>query len=231
MGWVHVEGRDTGGQNTGTTSSLTVSWVSANNPAPGNTVFLAIGWSPNAGTAISSVTDNLGGTWTRVGTGMAESFIIVDLYYRENVPSGLTSVTINGNGTLYLSASYSEFAGGAKSNSLDNFVTGGNLTVNQIISAGPYTPSQDEELILVLGGDDSGNFVETAGAGFTLLLQWAGASVKSNLYFEYQVLFGKPTVTCAFGLQDSRPPWVAFGVGFKAAPDVITEQLNYSLVG
>lgn len=230
MGWVHIEGRDAGGQNTGTTSNLTVNIPTS--PAAGNNCFLAIGWSPNVGTAINSVTDNLGGTWTRVATGSAQSFIIVDLYYRENVPSGLTSVTINGNGTLYLSATYTEFAGGATSNSLDSSVTGGSLTASgQLITAGPFTPAQDEELIFVLGGDDSGNFVETAGAGFTLLLQWAGAGSKSNLYFEYQVLFGKPTVTCTFGSVSPRAPWAAFGVGFKVAPDVITEQLNYSLVG
>jgi len=229
MGWVYIQPSNAGAQNTGTTASLTVN--PAISPVAGNTCFLAVGWSGNVGTAINSVTDNLGGTWTRTATGMAQSFIIVDLYYRENVPSGITAVTINGNGTLYLSGVFVEFSGGASSNSLDGTVGAGASTGLALISAGPYTPTQDEELILVLGGDDSGGFVETAGPGFILLPQFAGAGTKSNIYFEYKVLFDKSTTTCAFGLATTRAPWAAFAAGFKAAPDIVSSQLNYALVG
>lgn len=98
-----------GGAN-GTSKAITVS------PTAGNllVVFVAGYQGTNANHA---VTDNIGsGTWTKVNGGDATTNMTGSFWYQKNIPSGITTVTVNsGSGSLVTQGCVHEVSGASTS--------------------------------------------------------------------------------------------------------------------
>ena len=171
-------------------------------------VFGSFGFTPSAGNmliisgalvttggftpGVVSVTDSASGTWTLVKSevGLYSAFVA----WRENIPSGLTSVTVNGNTSAFgfLSIDISEWSGMATASAQDQTNgASGNMAPAAVSSGNITTTNADDLLLTAAASDDIGNTGWSAigGSGtWTELFQESDSTVHAAGQSGYQIV-------------------------------------------
>jgi len=147
-------------QTTAAAKSVTALAFPAITAAAGNALFVLVGVK-SATVSISSITDNLGNTWTQValrtGTSTREY-----IYYALNVAGGSTTVTVNFSASVTAAQNLSEFSGIATSSALDVAGAGAQADASTSPATGSVTTANANDLVIGGAGQVS---VETVLTG------------------------------------------------------------------
>jgi hypothetical protein len=113
-----------------------------------------------------AVSDSSSTAWTIVEKRNAANTVIGFFAYRENLPSGITSVTVSSLASGAITYGFSEWNGVATSSSVDQ--NSGGTTGANPLSTGSITNVDANCLVVVIGGsDDSLTSAWSANAGWT----------------------------------------------------------------
>jgi len=146
-------------------------------PSAGNMLVISGALATKTGTpGVVSVTDSASGTWTVVKSE-------VDIYsafiaWRENIPSGLTSVTVNGNTstTGLLAVDISEWSGMATASAQDQTNGASGNMAPAAVSSGNITTTNAVDLLLTAACSD--------GSGTTAWSAIGGSGTWTELFQE-----------------------------------------------
>lgn len=119
MAWAFVQANGTGEAG----SDTNVAHAYTTNNTAGNLLVLAVGWSPTA-TAISTVTDSAGNTWTQVSTNspvdVSGGTFGFAVYYALNCAAGANTVTVTwGSAVTNKALACAEYSGIATASAFD----------------------------------------------------------------------------------------------------------------
>jgi hypothetical protein len=164
-------------------------------PAAGNCLVIYGGYVCTGGTSgVSSVTDNLGGTWTTrtqfSGPGTHVAFIA----WRENIPAGITTVTVHGVGGAsgYVAIAVDEFTDIVTASAQDQTNGGSGAMASAAVSSGNVTTTNAADLLLTAAvSDDNGTTAWNAigGSGtWTQSFQEADSTTTAPTQTGYQVV-------------------------------------------
>src|SRR6185369_7703423 len=148
-------GTGSGDNTAGGVTSLTIPYTPS---ATGNLLAL-MGSFGGSGLGAVTVADNTSTSWTvRSASGPTFGDIAI-VAYRENIPSGITSVTLTFGVTAFGHATVEEFSGVATSSSQDGAaVTATAASPASTLGSGNLTATGTTDLILAAAGaDDSAN--------------------------------------------------------------------------
>ena len=149
---------------TGTATSVPVAFPLAQ--AAGNLNIVVVGWNDTS-SAVSSVVDSRGNTYTRAVGPTAGSGLQQSIYYAKNIAAGSNTVTATFNKAATLpDIRILEYSGLSTSNPLD--VTASATGSGQSANSGSASTTSSNELIFG-AGTTAGTF-SVAGPGFTTVM-------------------------------------------------------------
>ena len=187
-------------------SSLAVAYPSAQ--TAGNLNIVVVGWNDTT-SAVSSVTDSRGNTYTRAVGPTAGTALSQSIYYAKNIAAGSNTVTVVFNTTAaYPDVRVLEYSGADLTNPLD--VTAGASGTGLTGNSGTATTTSANEL--VFGAGMTFDIYNAAGSGFT-------NRVITNLgdIAEDRSVTATGSYS-ATGAMRASAPWVMQMATFRAAP-------------
>lgn len=188
MAWAFVQANGTG--ESGSDANVAHAYGSDN--TAGNLLVLAVAWNPTA-TAISSVTDSAGNTWTQVATNspvdVSSGTFGLAMYYAMNCAAGANTVTVTwGSAVAAKVLICGEWNGIATASAFDVSVGqpltdpgGGPDAVTSGTSAG--ATSQANDLIVTVGLFRAVGSTWSAGSAGTL----RGPTVTEGSFYDMQL--------------------------------------------
>jgi len=147
--------------STSAVSSLATAYPSAQ--TAGNLNIVVVGWNDTA-SAVSSVTDSRGNTYTRAIGPTAGTALTQSIYYAKNVAAGSNTVTVTFNkAAAYPDVRVLEYSGADKANPLD--VTAAAVGTGLAANSGSASTTSLNELIF--GAGMTFDAYHAPGSGFT----------------------------------------------------------------
>jgi hypothetical protein len=194
------------GPSTVKTGETSVAVAYTNAQTAGNLNIVAVGWGDTV-SAISSVTDTKGNTYTRAVGPTSNTGLQQSIYYAKNIPAGSNTVTVKFNqAAAYPDVRILEYSGLDTSSPLD--VTAAAAGSGTSASSGSATTTSANELIFGAGS--------TTGTAFTA----PGPGFNTRIINAYGNLAEDETVSSAgsnaAGATNSGGNWVMQMATFKA---------------
>jgi hypothetical protein len=147
--------------STSAASSLATAYPSAQ--TAGNLNIVVVGWNDTA-SAVSSVTDSRGNTYTRAIGPTAGTALTQSIYYAKNIAAGSNTVTVTFNqAAAYPDVRVLEYSGADKANPLD--VTAAAVGTGLAANSGSASTTSLNELIF--GAGMTFDAYRAPGSGFT----------------------------------------------------------------
>ena len=177
-----------------------------------------------------TVSDSSSTAWTIIEKRNAANTVIGFFAYRENLPSGLTSVTVGSLASGAITYGFSEWSGVATSSSVDQ--NPGGTTGANPLSTGSITNTDANCLIIALGAsDDSNNLAWASNAGWTTRWEEPDTNTTNAGKVIYQIASGS---TGPFSATMDYPAATAndvaiilsFKPGSSAPPSLLGESLT-----
>jgi hypothetical protein len=164
-----------------------------------------------------AVSDSSSTAWTIVEKRNAANAVIGFFAYRENLPSGITSVTVSSLASGAITYGFSEWNGVATSSSVDQSLS---ATGANPLSTGSITNVDANCLVVAIGGsDDSSTSAWSANAGWTTRWEEGDTNTTNAGKCIYQIASSN---TGPFSATMDYPPAIANDVAiimsFKPAP-------------
>ncbi len=170
---------------------------------------------------LSTITDNLGNTYTPVAPAQHAnaSTDYAQLYYAKNVVGGSLTVTTTFSSNTDTNVGVYEYSGINTGSPLDQvtYTIGSSVTPN----GGPLITTTDSELYFAVGVDNNGNnAAPSAGSGYTLENHQDDNSTHERFYAEDQVSpHGSYATNFSIAVSSS---WAVIGASFKPASSAPT---------
>lgn len=184
------------------------------NPTAGNTLMVFIATSSNLATVVSSVTDNVGGTWVQAAAGTANNRQGV-FWFCSNAPGGATTIYCNsGDNYIQWSIVVVQESGLLTTGAIDvSSSTGDSGYVNTHSSTGTTTAANT----IVYGGyaGSAGAGTYTPGSGYGGLITANGDTVSATLVNKSETTAGSKTATINGAEYESG---IMFMIALKKSP-------------
>ena len=195
------------GPGTIQSKNTTVSVAYSNAQKAGDLNLVAVGWGDTT-SAISSVTDNKGNTYTRAVGPTSNTALQQVIYYAKNIAGGSNTVTVKFNqAAAYPDVRILEYSGLDPTSPLD--VTAAGTGNGTSASSGSATIASATELIF--GAGTSASYFTSAGSGFTDRI----INIYGNLAEDKTV---SSIASYAATANNSSGNWVMQMATFKAKP-------------
>jgi len=177
-------------------TSTTLSFAS--NVAAGSLIVLFIGSGADAGSAIASVTDNRGNTYSKIQDGT--NGVKGEMWYAKNAAAGATTITISFTSNYHdISVIAREYSGIDTTAPLDKQQEANDSDWLQSHSSGATpTTSQADELVLGAYVGDA-NSTYTAGSGYGNLTSQNGYDAWTSIAMEDKTVSATGAQTATFG--------------------------------
>jgi hypothetical protein len=170
--------------------------------------------------ALTSVVDSTSTTWTVASTGYnSGTNTRIEIWYRTNVPAGITTVTANKAATSRLVLNVSEWSGVATTTPVD-VASGSNTGVGNASGTAHVGPSQTttnaEDVVIQGISYPSAATVSSVGGGFAAQMTSAASSTSQTLQAQYRLPVATGTYQATWTLSAAIASGYA-GIALKAA--------------
>ena len=184
-------------------SSLATAYPSAQ--TAGNLNIVVVGWNDTA-SAVSSVTDSRGNTYTRAIGPTAGTALTQSIYYAKNIAAGSNTVTVTFNkAAAYPDVRVLEYSGADKANPLD--VTAAAVGTGLAANSGSASTTSLNELIF--GAGMTFDAYNAPGSGFTNRVITNFGDIAEDATVTSTGLYGATASLCA------SAPWVMQMAAFR----------------
>jgi hypothetical protein len=173
-------------QATGSISTGTALGANVNATA-GDTLVASIAIAAGSSKSVVSVRDSTGGTWTKGPVGfLTGANTRIEIWYRANVPSGISSVTATISASGAASINVSEWSGVAGVSPVDQQAARGNASATNASTPSVTTTNASDVVIGAINYSGTASSTLTT-SGFTALANFSAGS-STNGRAAYQVV-------------------------------------------
>lgn len=194
------------GYHTNSTSAATAAFAA--NVAAGNLIVVGVSVYNNT-SLTATVTDNLGNTYTQIGSFFGGGQPMIALFYAKNVLGGACTITVTPSASAFTGFSATEYSGADTSSPLDGTSTNSGSSSNTL-STGSVSVSAAGGLVCGLFGHGSGQtYIGTTGAMRTI-------RITDGIHLNFADLNSDASAPVTI-TNDQAVTYSAVGASFKAA--------------
>jgi Big-like domain-containing protein/purple acid phosphatase-like protein/calcineurin-like phosphoesterase family protein len=171
-------------QSTGSISTGTA-LIANVNATTGDTLVASIAIAAGSSKSVASVSDSTGGAWTKGPVGfLTGANTRIEIWYRTNVPSGISSVTATISASGVASMNVSEWSGVASVSPVDRQAARGNSSATNASTPSITTTNANDVVIGAINYPGAASSTLTT-SGFTALANFsAGSSTNGRAAYE-----------------------------------------------